>query len=44
MVVIYRTEKGRHYIAMAYPCKEFKEEAERKVKKGRWIKVGVREA
>ncbi|GBC68610.1 hypothetical protein HRbin01_00293 [archaeon HR01] len=44
MVVIYRAERGSHYIATVYPCKEFKEEAERKVKKGRWIKVGRREA
>jgi len=43
MVVVYRPENDSYYIATAYPCKEFKEEVDRKVKKGRWIKVGVRE-
>ena len=43
LVVIYRTEDDSYYIATVYPCKEFKEEVDRKVKKGRWIKVGVRE-
>ena len=43
MVVIYRAENGSYYIATAYPCKEFKKEVVKKVKMGRWIKVGVRE-
>ena len=39
IVVVYRMEKDSYYVVTAYPCKEFSKEAERKIKKGRWVKV-----
>ena len=42
IVVVYRVEKGGYYVVTAYPCREFSKEAERKIKKGRWIRIGKR--
>jgi len=38
IMVVYRVEKGGFYVVTAYPCWEFSKEAERKNKKGRWIR------